>query len=66
MSPLGNAFCHISELLKMEEFFVFFFLIKNHAGASRAVQWLRIHFALQRTGVPSLVRELSSHMLQGN
>ena len=36
MSPLGNAFCHVSELLKMEEFF--FFLIKNHAGASLAVQ----------------------------
>ena len=23
MSPLGNAFCHVSELLKMEEFFFF-------------------------------------------
>ena len=43
-----------------------FLKIKNHAGTSLAVQWLRIHFPLQRTRVPSLVRELRSHMLQGN
>ena len=30
------------------------------------VQWLRIHLAMQGTQVLSLVRELTSHMLQSN
>ena len=30
------------------------------------VQWLRILLAMQRMQVQSLVRELSSHMLQSN
>ena len=36
------------------------------AGTSLVVQWLRNCFAMQRKQVPSLVRELRSHMLQSN
>ena len=32
-------------------------------GISLVVQWLRVHFAMQRTCVPSLAEELRSHML---
>ena len=40
---------------------------KNKTGRTcLTVQWFRIHFAMQGTEVPSLVRELRSHMLQGN
>ena len=30
------------------------------------VQWLRIHLSMQEMQVQFLVKELSSHMLQGN
>ena len=36
--------------------------IKRKIGASLVVQWLRIHLPMQGTWVPSLVRELRSHM----
>ena len=35
-------------------------------GSSLVVQCLRIHFAMQGTQVRSLIRELRSHLLQGN
>ena len=34
--------------------------------ASLVVQWLRIHLPMQGKWVPSLVGELSSHVLQGS
>ena len=42
-------------------------LHKNKIGRiCLAVQWFRIHFPTQGMRVPSLVRELRSHMLQDN
>ena len=35
-------------------------------GISLLVQWLRFHLLMQGAQVQSLVRELRSHMLQGN
>ena len=35
-------------------------------GTSLVVQWLRIHLPMQRTWIQYLVRELRSHMMQGN
>ena len=41
-------------------------LLKKIFRTSLAVQWLRIHFAMQGIRVQSLVEELRSHMLQSN
>ena len=40
-------------------------LITIHLGISLAVQWLRIHLAMQDTLVQSLAGEVRSHVLQG-
>ena len=40
--------------------------IKGNEGTSLVVQWLRIHLPVQGMQVPSLVRELRSHMQWGN
>ena len=37
-----------------------------YSGTSLVVQWLRIYLVMQGTWVQSLVRELRSHMPQGN
>ena len=34
-------------------------------GTSLVVQWLRLHIPMQEVGVRSLVRQLRSHMRQG-
>ena len=39
---------------------------KNSLGTSLAVQWLRIHLAMQRTQVQSLMGKLTSHMPWSN
>ena len=36
--------------------------IKMNCGTSLVVQWLTFHLPMQRVRVPSLVRDLSSHM----
>ena len=40
--------------------------LKSISGAALVVRWLRIHLPMPRTQVPSLVRELRSHLPQGN
>ena len=39
---------------------------REFAETSLVVQWLRTRLPTQRTWVPSLVRELRSHMAEGN
>ena len=39
---------------------------REFAETSLVVQWLRTRLLTQRTWVPSLVRELRSHMAEGN
>ena len=40
--------------------------LEHFLRTSLVAQWLRLHLPMQGTRVPSLVRELRSHMLQGN
>ena len=39
---------------------------REFAKTSLVVQWLRTCLLIQQTWVPSLVRELRSHMAEGN
>ena len=41
-------------------------IIKQRGGTFLVVQGLRIHLLMQRMWVPSLVRELGSHMARSN
>ena len=49
-------------LLPFPTSFLFSFFNKIVLGTSLVVQWLTVHLLVQGTWVPSLVRELRSHM----